>query len=564
MKRLWLAAALLLSFPSVLPAGGPLVVSGGGTPYVWDLPVRFRTDRGGLGTIADPTGFVNDAFAAWTTIPTTNVSVDNLGLHTVDINTVSEFNAVDGCTAGDSVIVFDANGQLFTLLGFSSGVIGFAGPSCIDTLAIRIVKGVAALNGKWQDGSAANGELTADEFFGTFVHEFGHFLNLDHSQTNGHYFIGDVGDPGFVTYGVPLISHVEIMFPFALDGMSSSPKRDDAVAISTLYPAATFASGTGAITGVIRQGSTPFQGANVIARNAADPFADAASNVSGARFSTGAPGALRGLYEIPGLTPGADYTVEVVRVNPQFTGGSSVGPLSPPAALPGPEEFYNGPDEGSASPPDDPLDFTVVPSVAGVPTTGIDIVFNAPTGPPLPPLVHDLAVTKITAPARARVGPAKLRVAVRIQNRGHFGETIPNLATLGNLVQLQVLPIGGPCAPAPVVTLRQGTPQHSLPYTLAPKGVLDVFFDVVFRCANDPARGVGHEDYRYVATVSLPALPGGEADDHPVDDVCPRNALATPGHRDPYPDGSIVDKGCGARKPDGTFGADVKTDVYVP
>jgi hypothetical protein len=53
----------------------------------------------------------------------------------------------------------------------------------------------------------------------------------------------------------------------------------------------------------------------------------------------------------------------------------------------------------------------------------------------------------------------------------------------------------------------------------------------------------------------------GDPDSHPEDDSCPHNALATPGHRDPNPDNTIVDKGCGAKKPDGTFGKPVLTNI---
>jgi hypothetical protein len=304
----------------------------------------------------------------------------------------------------------------------------------------------------------------------------------------------------------------------------------------------------------------------VIGRNLADPFDDAASNVSGARFfpgfsfpSGGSPDpALRGLYELNGLTPDASYAVEMVRVNPAFTGGSGVGPLSPPASLPGPEEFYNGAGETGGDPIDDPLDFVSVASVAGVPTADIDILINGPAPP------HDLAVTKITAPKTVFLNsPVTKRVKVRIQNRSDHFHTVPDLTTLANLVTLQVLPIavGPSCSPAPIVGLHVGSPQKRLPRTLVPKATLDVVFDATFGCANDPDRGQGHEDYKYIATVNHSAL-DGKTDSHPEDDTCPHDALATPGHRDPNPDGTIVDRGCGRRKPGG-FGADVKTDVVV-
>ena len=47
---------------------------------------------------------------------------------------------------------------------------------------------------------------------------------------------------------------------------------------------------------------------------------------------------------------------------------------------------------------------------------------------------------------------------------------------------------------------------------------------------------------------------------HPEDDVCPRT-VPTGGVVDTYPDGKIVDKGCGAKLPDKTFGGPVLVDV---
>jgi hypothetical protein len=73
-------------------------------------------------------------------------------------------------------------------------------------------------------------------------------------------------------------------------------------------------------------------------------------------------------------------------------------------------------------------------------------------------------------------------------------------------------------------------------------------------------KGAGHEDLRYIARVHHEAI-DGLPDGHPPDDVCPHDAL--PGGVDPFPDDKIKDKGCGGKKPDGTLGADVLTDVVV-
>jgi len=52
----------------------------------------------------------------------------------------------------------------------------------------------------------------------------------------------------------------------------------------------------------------------------------------------------------------------------------------------------------------------------------------------------------------------------------------------------------------------------------------------------------------------------GQADTHPWDDTAPRS-VKPPFEVDPNPDGTIDDRGVGKLKPDGTFGADIFTDV---
>ena len=82
---------------------------------------------------------------------------------------------------------------------------------------------------------------------------------------------------------------------------------------------------------------------------------------------------------------------------------------------------------------------------------------------------------------------------------------------------------------------------------------------------NDPKKSTdanpGHDDFGFTATVNHAAL-DGEADTHTVDDVCPRSVPAS-GTRDPYPDGGILDKGCGRQKANGTFGLPVTVDLYL-
>ena len=137
---------------------------------------------------------------------------------------------------------------------------------------------------------------------------------------------------------------------------------DDAAWMSALYPAASFSSAYGKLSGTVffSDGLTPAQGVNVIARNANAPRRNTASAVSGYLF-TGNPGqqvtcvnpaaptpqtcsnlgdpfgsrdpALIGHFEIP-LPPGT-YTLQAESVFVGFAGGSSVGSLDPPIPAPG-------------------------------------------------------------------------------------------------------------------------------------------------------------------------------------------------------------------------------------
>jgi hypothetical protein len=104
------------------------------------------------------------------------------------------------------------------------------------------------------------------------------------------------------------------------------------------------------------------------------------------------------------------------------------------------------------------------------------------------------------------------------------------------------------------------------PLTIAPKGSLTLTYNVTFNCVNDPARSTArdpnHYDYRFTAAVDRTAI-DGDIDSHTFDDVCPRT-VSPPSVTDPYPDGTINDRGCGKVKADGTFGGDVLTDIVAP
>jgi hypothetical protein len=164
---------------------------------------------------------------------------------------------------------------------------------------------------------------------------------------------------------------------------------------------------------------------------------------------------------------------------------------------------------------------------------------------------HDFAITALKAPKSLRVAtgvPSTAKITVELQNRSSHSEVIDDLAQLGDLVALAVMPSGPGCGAAPVALDPNSA--KKLPIELASKKKLKVTFNATISCSAT--------DYVVDAAVDHSAL-DGLPDSHPADDVCPRGAL--PGGVDPNPDGSVKDKGCGAKLPDGTLGADVVIDV---
>ncbi|MCC6766389.1 MAG: hypothetical protein IT293_17145 [Deltaproteobacteria bacterium] len=389
-RRLALAGALALLVLSTVRAlaAGPLFVNDAGEPLVWQArPVPWSSDRGGLGVLDETAArqLVEDAFALWAAVPTASISFSDAGALPVDVGATDVGLFIGVCDDGLSPIVFDTDGTITDALfgaGASNSILGFAGPECGSFSPPAITEASAVLNGKFIDGIASGGnpEVDLDTFRGVMIHELGHYVNLDHSQINLiEAFDGTTaGDDAIAT-----------MFPFVVSGAETATlARDDEVSLSVLYPAADFRTTTATITGEVRRGDidAPFRGAFVIARNVDDPRRDAVGWVSGARYVPGsvAPeaAALVGAYELAGLTPDGRYTVEIEAVSRLFTGGSSVGPLSPPATLPGPPEQWSGDDEAATNPPDDPSTPGVeIPVAAGELVSGVDVVLNV-TPPP--------------------------------------------------------------------------------------------------------------------------------------------------------------------------------------
>lgn len=343
--------ALLLLPATMTHAGGPLLVRGNGTPYVWSTlnPISYRTDNGPLSANfdeMDARARVLAMFNVWQNVGSANIGYNRAGFINSttgfsdgNVSTGAEYNAVLGtCNSGSqSPIIYDADGAIFTDLAIDvTSVLGFAGPCTLD--ASNFLSGQAVMNGRFQDGQPAPDDIPTAAFDAAFIHEFGHFSGLDHSQINVNCQAACSTDD---------LSGLPTMFPLLVSATQGQLSVDDIAWISSLYPQTGpggFAATHGTITGTVffSDGASHAQLVNVIARQVDTGLnqdrTTAASVVSGYRFRTfhgnsilnntgssfgGVAPALVGLYEIP--VPPGNYTVEVESIDPGFTEGSSVG-----------------------------------------------------------------------------------------------------------------------------------------------------------------------------------------------------------------------------------------------
>ncbi len=363
---------------SIIKAGGPINVNNFGVPFRWDSSkiVMFVPDQGSLGFLSNSTAvqMVNELFQVWEDIPTALIRFSQDGQLSDDITGSNVLNILNSMTSADSSpIIFDHDGSITELLagqGASELTIGFAG-SLIDDLSTgEFLLGYAVMNGRFLDGNSAPDDLALSDYRRTFIHEFGHFAGLAHSQINLDQFFSI--NPS----GMP------VMFPIVLNGLGEELLRDDIANFSNLYPDSSFKSQTATINGrvFLSNGVTQFQGANVIARNTSNLKVEAISSLSGflhvdsadSNSSGSSDPQLLGFYEIPGLLPG-DYIVSIEQIDPTFSEGSRVGALNFPVLLPGVPEFYNSGESNS-----DNECASVISITANQEVSDIDFIINRP------------------------------------------------------------------------------------------------------------------------------------------------------------------------------------------
>lgn len=406
-----LAAGLL---SAAAQAGGPLLLFEDQVPMHWDVssPVPVFTDLGelcdtdpewpysGCLTNEQADAAVTFSFGQWTAVPTSSfqaeVAGDFASLGLPDIDGSNAELIIGTFNGGGYHVMYDTDASILRdFFGAGSAVLGISSPEWSEGDTITeswAVINVASVP-EGDDGTQAAGVMT---------HEFGHGINLAHTQANGH--ITFFGAPWYwIPWGVQgcpapydvsviedwdqynawidnvAIPNTETMYPFINPqflgaAMSTVDRPDDMVSLSNIYPGEGWPGDYGTISGqvLLKDGATGLTGVNVVVRNVNDPLGDVVTSLSG-DLSQGQSGP-DGRFTIHGLVPGGEYVVYVETI---LAGGFS----TPRAALPTFPEYWNGGQESNNAASDNPCEWSTITAAAGG-DADATIAFNGIEGAP--------------------------------------------------------------------------------------------------------------------------------------------------------------------------------------
>jgi hypothetical protein len=390
-RRLVLLAGAAALAGTASFAGGPMALFDPATktPYSWPgASAPVYTDLGALGqlTNAQANAMTQFSIDQWNAVPTSSftatVAGDFASIGLPDIDATNAGLVLGPWNGGGVHIVYDADGTITdALFGPYSGVLGVTVLEYVSDTSPDILEATMVLNGSRVPDSPTDPGAAAAMYAGVVTHEFGHAINLAHSQTNGQLvlnFDAWAGPAGCATPydGLPGSDDIETMYPFTnleTTGVAESTVDvvDDMSALSDIYPGPGWPSAYRSIKGTIyaspRANSPkkiPVGGVNVIARNVANPWKDSISGIS-----------RDGAYAFHGLTPGASYAV--------YVDGVLYGAFSTPnpTVLPGPEEYWNGASESGNGVTDDRCAWRTLNPAAGGGAVA-NIVFNRVKGAP--------------------------------------------------------------------------------------------------------------------------------------------------------------------------------------
>lgn len=305
-------------------AGGPLVLEGptGNTPVRYQDPnITVNVESGDLGALSNATAdaLVHDAFALWNDLNTSTVNliIDQTRLD-VDVN-IDNFDtylpSVDDSVlhADDNLnpVVYDSNGEIideFFGVGASEYIIGFAA-SIYTYRSSYFDEGYAVINGK-------DLGLTTTTFKLLIAHEIAHFFGLDHTQVNISNQETEYGYPAFCS--TDSRDNYPVMYPFVCRNVETL-HSDDISAVSALYPTTDVNNNFGILEGrFVDESGHPILGANIWVEN----------TVSGETYSIVSDYLKQGTGYYKLYLPAGTYSLHANSINPEFNGGSGIGPYS--------------------------------------------------------------------------------------------------------------------------------------------------------------------------------------------------------------------------------------------
>lgn len=326
MNTLYKQAFLLFAvmFSRLCFAGGPLILEGptGNTPVRYQDPnITVNLESGDLGALSNVMAdtLVQEAFALWSDLSTSTVNliIDQTKLSVdVDINNYdsylpsldeSEFHADDNLNP----VVYDSDGEIIDAFfgdGANEDIIGFAASIYTDRSSY-FDEGYAVINGK-------DLGLTTTTFKLLIAHEIAHFFGLDHSQVNISNEETEYGFPAFCS--TDSRNNYPVMYPFVCRNVETL-HSDDISATSALYPTVDINDNFGILEGRFADESGyPILGANIWVQN----------TVSGETYSIVSDYLKQGNGYYKLYLPAGTYTLHANSINPEFNGGSSVGPYA--------------------------------------------------------------------------------------------------------------------------------------------------------------------------------------------------------------------------------------------
>jgi hypothetical protein len=370
-------------------AGGPHQTRNGlPIKYQTTSPVPFHTDLGPLGAFSNTvaTNIVKDGFQAWQDVSTAVISFTYAGQLPVDVDATNDTLYLGKFNDGINPIVFDSDGAIIRRrfgVGTENLIIGYAGSASPTSGSgqISFVEGESVLNGRFtKNFHGDNQGFTEAQFLATFIHEFGHFIGLDHSQINSQ-FVADGNAANDI--------YIPTMYPTSTDDDEAlaSLNPDDIAAVSNLYPSVAYSFTRGSISGTVtRIDGSPVRGANVIAILISDSLMHQYSTVTD-YFKK-----ISGEYMIAGL-PSGEYWVKIEPIKSSFTGGSSVGPYASNSSdlsflNPVTPEYYNGAQESGDPATDLPGDRVAITVATGSTVQNIDLIANGQASTPVTSVIE--------------------------------------------------------------------------------------------------------------------------------------------------------------------------------